>query len=1142
MPSAVIDRKHTGADGSGALAVGSTLGRRPLPRRALLATALLLLVPALALYQALPAGRHSAPAAVRHQAAFSRAGLLSLPRAAQAAVSAALGDSPAYRIRTSAGGFTAANAAQHLSASFTAPGVSVSSGTTRVRLRLLGVGYGARLQPFGPVTPHARANRVTYPHPGLSEWYANGPLGLEQGFTIAHAPAGRAAGPLTLAMALSGNAHASLAKDAQSITLARAGKAALRYTGLSASDARGHVLRSWLSLAAGRIVLHIDASRASYPLRVDPLVQEQELTAGSAGELGQSVALSANGSTAVIGARTEKSGDGAAWVFTRTGATWKEQAELTGGEESAPSLFGSSVALSSSGNTALIGGTQDNGTKGAAWVFTRSGEKWTQQGTKLTGSEESSDAEFGESVALSAEGNIALIGGPRESTGFGAVWAFSRSGEKWIQQGAKLTASGEACEGGEGGGFGWSVALSAEGNTAIIGAPFEEEQIAKDSCGGGEIGSFYEFTRSGEKWTQHGEKVRGSGEAGEGQFGFSVALSAEGSTVLIGAPDDEPALGFGPGVGAAFGFALSGKKWTQQGQKLTGAGESGDTGEFGKSVALSSNGDLALIGGPQDDENLGAAWTFTRSGEAWTQQGEKLTPVGESGNGMFGWSVALDSEGKTAVLGAPHNPANGAAWVFAHGAGVEAEAASEITAAAAHLSASVNPSGEEVTSCKFEYGTSESYGKSEPCSPAPGSGASPVAVSAALSGLSPDTTYHFRVSAASAFGTGYGPDETFTTLATFNTGSTEKEVVPAKASDGELSAEASSGTGAVTVGPYGSDIGGGPLFKGSGKYIDIYRGTSASFKKIEFKDCELGGAKAIWWDNPATGWEPIAEPPAVYTEAPTPCITVTITESTKPDVAQMTGTRFGFAETPGVQEYGKCEAAKDANYSEGACADVAEKKGKPDHKGKYEWYANPVECFPMKDGRYSEGKCLTLDEKKGEPKGKFEKGSSAFTSASHTVKLESKGAGTVECEASTAEGELTGLKSGMETLTYTGCKRESSSCASAGETAGTIRTDPLESITYEADEKYFLGLAGNPIMKFTCGSTALTLSGEVSGETTGDINVMSARSESVFKQGAGYQGLKLEDSNGAFEATLNESSVATSAEAVELATSHNTTD
>ena len=193
------------------------------------------------------------------------------------------------------------------------------------------------------------------------------------------------------------------------------------------------------------------------------------------GEFGVYVALSADGNTALIGGPGDDYGAGAAWVFTRSDGVWSQQGpKLTGGGETEEDGFGVSVALSADGNTALIGAPGDNGgSKGAAWVFTRSGSTWTQQGEKLhrqlAESTGRSGAWFGYNVALSADGNTALIGGFRDNGWDGAAWVFTRSGSTWAQQGEKLTGDHRARAGETGGMFGTMVALSADGNTALIG-------------------------------------------------------------------------------------------------------------------------------------------------------------------------------------------------------------------------------------------------------------------------------------------------------------------------------------------------------------------------------------------------------------------------------------------------------------------------------------------------------------------------------------------------------------------------------------------------------------------------------------------------------------------------------------------------
>ena len=134
---------------------------------------------------------------------------------------------------------------------------------------------------------------------------------------------------------------------------------------------------------------------------------------------GNSVALSHDGNTALIGAREDNAGKGDAWVYTRSGSTWTLQANFTGAKAVDLANFGQSVALSADGNTASSAATGDHFV-GAAWVFTRSGSTWTQQGEKFTGSEEIKgpfeyEVFFGWAVALSEDGNTALIGGPADN-------------------------------------------------------------------------------------------------------------------------------------------------------------------------------------------------------------------------------------------------------------------------------------------------------------------------------------------------------------------------------------------------------------------------------------------------------------------------------------------------------------------------------------------------------------------------------------------------------------------------------------------------------------------------------------------------------------------------------------------------------
>ncbi|HTU78379.1 MAG TPA: IPT/TIG domain-containing protein [Solirubrobacteraceae bacterium] len=612
------------------------------------------------LWGVLSGGRSSTVAAGSPRSS-SRERPAMLPSAALAPVSAAIGAAgAAYRISASAGGWRARDPAQRLGERFgtegardPAPGVQLDAPGVQLGLSVRAAGYGPSLRALGAAAPRVSANRVLYRRGGLDEWYVNGPLGVEQGFTLPQAPAGRHAGPLTIAMKLSGDTRPHLEAGRRSIVLRGAGGASLRYGALLATGAHGRRLRSWLELDGRTILLRVDTSGARYPLRIDPLIQQAALHGGieSEGErFGYNVALSADGDTALVGTRAAAGG---VWVFTRSGSEWTQQGqplkieEEEDGkeecEETGECGFERSVALSADGNTALIGGPYDHDGRGAAWVFTRSGSTWSQQGVELTGGEqEQGNARFGRSVALSGEGDTALVGASKNDEGRGAVWVFTRSGSTWAQPGYMLTGGEQEMPEGH---FGHGVALSADGETALVGAPGDTEYR----------GAAWVFTRSGATWPQQGAILTGGEEEiGAGRFGSSVALSAFGNTALIGARTDHE------GLGAAWVLTRSGSTWTPQGPKLGGEGEAGE-GQFGAKVALSADGEVALISAP-DDARAGAAWLFTRPGAAWSQQGAKI--AGVEGDG-FGASVALSSDGTTALIGGPSADASaGAAWVF----------------------------------------------------------------------------------------------------------------------------------------------------------------------------------------------------------------------------------------------------------------------------------------------------------------------------------------------------------------------------------------------------------------------------------------------------------------------------------------------
>ncbi|PHR57987.1 MAG: hypothetical protein COA43_11470 [Robiginitomaculum sp.] len=242
---------------------------------------------------------------------------------------------------------------------------------------------------------------------------------------------------------------------------------------------------------------------------------------------GQSLALSGN--TVIIGApRDDDNGEntGSVYVFTRIGTSWHQQAKLTANDGAAGDLFGISVALSD--DTILVGADLHDEiapNAGAVYVYTRSGDNWSQQ-AKLTAADGSETDIFGVRVALS--GDTALISARRDDDDImgvdaGSAYVFVRSGTSWAQQ-EKLTAPDGVADDR----FGRSVALM--GDTALVGAMFRDDK-------GENSGSAYLFKRKDKVWVYKAKLTAADGATGD-VFGWSVALSDETGIVSASRDDD----------------------------------------------------------------------------------------------------------------------------------------------------------------------------------------------------------------------------------------------------------------------------------------------------------------------------------------------------------------------------------------------------------------------------------------------------------------------------------------------------------------------------------------------------------------------------------------------------------------------------
>jgi hypothetical protein len=448
---------------------------------------------------------------------------------------------------------------------------------------------------------------------------------------------------------------------------------------------------------------------------------------GESGDnLGAAVAIS--GDTLVIGSRGEDSNQttitngptasannsaadaGAAYVFVRSGSTWRLQAYLKAPNAEAGDRFGTSVAidgdtivvganLEDSNQTTIINGTTasaDNSATdtGAAYVFVRSGETWTAQAYLKAPNAEVSD-QFGVSVAIS--GNTVVVSANLEDSNqtsisngstasannsaptSGAAYVFVRSGTTWSHQAYLKAPNTNASDQ-----FGSSLAISDD--TIVVGAVGEDSNqtvitngsTASANNSSSSAGAAYVFVRNGSNWSQQAYLKAPNANTSD-QFGASVAIS--GDTIVVGALQEgsgQTSVTNGStasadnsafSAGAAYVFVRSGGTWSQQAYLKAPNAEANDS--FGISVAISGN--TIVVGAYLEDSNqtivtndgtasadnstanAGAAYVFVRSASVWNQQAY-LKASNADNNDFFGRVLAVS--GSTIVVGALQESSN----------------------------------------------------------------------------------------------------------------------------------------------------------------------------------------------------------------------------------------------------------------------------------------------------------------------------------------------------------------------------------------------------------------------------------------------------------------------------------------------------
>jgi hypothetical protein len=419
---------------------------------------------------------------------------------------------------------------------------------------------------------------------------------------------------------------------------------------------------------------------------------------------------------------------------------------------------------------------------------------------------------------------------------------------------------------------------------------------------------------------------------------------------------------------------------------------------------------------------------------------------------------------------------------------VETTAATSVSRTAASVNAKVNPNGAEVSDCHFDYGTSTAYGSSVPCSSAPGSGSSPVAVTAALAGLQPNTPYHFRIVATNPGGTSVSSDQSLSTLPN-----------PPTLETGAASAvKQTSAVLAATVNPNGGEV----------------------------SDChfEYGTSTAYGSSIPCAP-SPVAGSTAVSVSARLTGLKVNTTYHFRVQASNAGGLSDGADQaftTEGAPEYGRCVRLANGvrgKFSSGSCTSPATAEA-----FSYEWLSGPG------------------------PNRQFT--TSARTETVPT--LETVGRVKVKCTGETSSGEYTGLRTvGGVVVHLTGCKVLSAPCSSIGAAEGEIVTKTLQGVLgwesraeHTVAQDLFPAEAGGPVAEATCGVASLTVRGSVIAPVT--EGRMSTSAIVKYMQVAGIQRpehfegepnevLEASFAGGPFEqAGLSLSVTQTSAEAIEI--------
>ncbi|MBK7827369.1 hypothetical protein [Nannocystis sp.] len=425
--------------------------------------------------------------------------------------------------------------------------------------------------------------------------------------------------------------------------------------GMACSESEPVAISGSLAEAVG----YIKASNTG----VDDSFGSRVAISGDGGTLAVSAPLEGSGAAGVDGDQTDNSavGAGAVYLFTRVDDAWAQEAYLKAANPDPGDQFGFKLALSGDGATLAVAALYEDSLAagidgdpgnagvdvGAVYVFARTGGAWSQQ-AYVKASNSGSEDRFGYSVALSSDGDTLAVGAllEEDSPTGGAAYVFTRTGVLWSEE-AYLKASNASAYSF----FGGDVALDDSGDTLAVGASVESL-----------TGAVYMFARVDGVWSEQAY-LRAAIPIELETFGHAVGLSGDGNTLGVGAIGATfVPVGYPFVLGSVYVFRREGSAWAQE--AIVKTGSLGD--DFGTEVRFCTDGTIMAVGsvyedsysiglnGDQDDDfapQAGAAYVFRREGDAWWQQAYVKAPNTE-GSDYFGSSVALSDDGSILAVGA----------------------------------------------------------------------------------------------------------------------------------------------------------------------------------------------------------------------------------------------------------------------------------------------------------------------------------------------------------------------------------------------------------------------------------------------------------------------------------------------------------